>query len=272
MYARPGDVLAIVAVPFFLVVVFLAVGEPDRSLVLVLGDPSATSIVTAHFVHRSVDHLLDNVAAYALVVPTAYALALLSGSRRAFLVSFVGLLVAVPPTISALELLAVDRGVALGFSGVVMAFVGLLALQTGTYFASRLGGRADGPALGLFFAGLAFAAARTTSTTGAGIVLAGVAALVAGLFLRRAVGSMRLDGASIAWPSGGDGQFLAVAVVVLAVGVLVGFPADPGPAPIVVDRWGHLLGFAIGFLAPYLTFHVLGDAGEVAVSPPEVAP
>lgn len=271
--ARPGDVLAIVGVPLLLVAVLLAVGQPDRSLVLVHGDPTPASLVTAHFVHRSVGHLLDNVAAYALVVPTAYALALLSGGRRAFLVAFAGLLVAAPPTISALELLAVEGGVTLGSSGVVMAFVGLLALQTGTYFATRVDGvRADDTALGLFFAGLAFAAARMVSTSRAAIVLAGVAALVAGLFLRHAVGSIRLDGAPIAGLYTRDGQFAALALVVLAVGIVVGFPADPGPAPVVVDRWGHLLGFAIGFLGPYLSSHLVGGVADEVASPPEVAP
>lgn len=271
--ARRGDVLAIVGVPLFLAAVFLVVGAPSRSLVLEHADPTPTSIVTAHFVHRSPGHLVDNLAAYALVVPTAYALALLAATRRAFLVAFAGLLVAAPPVISALELLSVDRGVTLGFSGVTMAFVGLLAVQTGSYFSSRLGvGRERDPAPGLFFAGLAYAAARTVSTLGVAVVLAGGAALIAGLYLWRTFGAIRPGGAPVAGLRSGDGQFGALALVVFAVGIVVGFPAGPESAAVVVDTYGHLIGFAVGFLASSLAFHALGDAEGASLSLPEVAP
>lgn len=269
---RASDALAIVSVPVLLTAVFLAVGEPDRSLVLTVSEPTATSLVTAHFVHRSLAHLLDNLAAYALVVPTTYALALLSGTRREFVVAFVGLLVAAPPALSVMELLVVERGVVLGFSGLTMAFVGLLALQTGTYLESRLGaGWAGDPALALFFGGLAFAVARTASTFGARVALAGGAALVAGLYLRRSLRADRLAGAAAEGLRSVEGQFGALGLVVLAVGLVGGFPPGPEAGPVVVDTYGHLLGFAIGFLAPYLTFHVLGDASEEAHGPPEAA-
>lgn len=268
--SHTGDAVAIATVPAILVAIFLVVGAPDRSLVLSHAAPTGPSLVTAHFVHRSSTHLLENVAAYLLVVPTGYALAVLAGRRREFVVAFVGNLVLLPPVLSALGLFVFDHGVALGFSGVTMAFVGLVALQTGTYVEARLADRWNGDlAPALFFAGLAFVSVTTVTAYGPRVVLAGGAVAAAGFSLRGALDSLRPVRRSVEGIRSGAGQVGLLGLVVLLVGLIAGFPAAPDTGTVVVNRFGHFAGFVVGFLGPYLTFHVLGGRAGQGTTPPE---
>lgn len=267
---RTGDWIAIAAVPVLLVAIDAVGGVPDRSLVLSYAAPTPTSLVTAHYVHRSFTHLLDNLAAYVLVVPTAYAMAVISGRRREFLAAFVAYLVALPPVLSVLDLLVYDRGVTLGFSGVTMAFVGLVALQTGTYLEGEFVDGSEGdPVPGLFFAGLAIVAVRSVSPVELGFVAAGGAAALAGFYLRGSVASVRPIRQSIGGLRSGAGQLGALGLFVLVLGLFVGFPDAPGSGPVVVNQYGHFTGFVLGFLAPYLVFRVLGSQSRETDSRPE---
>jgi membrane associated rhomboid family serine protease len=256
---RPGDAVAIASVPAFLVAIFAFVGSPEPPLVLSHSEPAATALLTAHFVHRSLSHLLDNLIAYSLVVPTAYALASLGGRRREFLIAFVGNLFLLPPVLSGLGLLVLDRGVTLGFSGVTMAFVGLVALQSGTYLEERLTAFGDDdPAAALFFAGLALVALRTVASLGPRLVLASGAMAIAGFAVRGSLGSVLPVRRSLSGLRSDAGQLGALGVFVLGVGLLSGFPEGAGSGPVVVNTFGHFAGFVLGFVAPYLAFRVPG--------------
>lgn len=266
---RPRDAAAIASVPAVLVAIYALVGTPEPPLVLSHAEPAPTALLTAHFVHRSAAHLLDNLVAYALVVPTAYALALLAGRRREFLVAFLGNLLPLPLVISGLGLLVFDRGVTLGFSGVTMAFVGLVAFQSGTYLEARLAERGeDDLASALFFGGLALVVLRTVSSPGPRLVLASGAVAIAGFSVRGSLGSGRPVRRSLARLRSDAGKLGAFGVFVLGIGLLSGFPDGAGSGPVVVNTFGHFSGFVLGFVGPYVAFRVPGRSPGIANPPP----
>ena len=268
--AHPGDVLAIATVPALLVTTFAVVGGRDLSLALSYAQPTPTTLVTAHFVHRSLAHLVDNLAAYALVVPVAYALAVLGGGRREFVVAFVGYLLLLPVVISALGLLVFDRGVTLGFSGVTMAFVGLVPLQAGAYLEDRFAGAMDGHLdVAIFFGGLALVALRTVSPVGPRLALAGLGVAVAVVSVRGTVGSLPPLERSLDGLRSDAGQLGAAGLFVLVVGLVAGFPSGADAGPVVVNGFGHFVGYVVGFVAPYVAFRVLASPPVRTESSPE---
>lgn len=264
---RPLDLVAIAAVPSVLAVLFVLLGAAPEWLVLSADDPTALSVVGAHFVHRSADHLLANVAAYAFVAPTGYALAVLSGRRLAFLGWLLAAVLLLPPLLSGLILLGPDGGVTLGFSGVLMALVGLVPLFLGAYVERRFPADGTGTvAPGLFLLGLGLVAARTLPTPELRLGVASLAVL-AGLACVLAFGRSALHGGGrVASLRDRDGQVGLVGLGAFSAGLLVGFPGAPSAGPVVVNTYGHLLGYVLGFVVPYAASGILGAAatgGEV---------
>lgn len=261
---RALDVAVLGAVPSLLAVVFVGLdGTPDQ-LVLSYAEPTPASAVTAHFVHRSLGHLVANLATYGFVVPTGYALAVLSGRRREYAVASAGFLLVLPPVLSGLDLLVFDRGISQGFSGVTMAFVGMLPVFLGSFDARRLlGDRGSDVGPGLFFLGLGFIAARSVPAvaTRRAVVLASL--LIALVYLRGSLPSNPSLGGLRAFLWRQDGQLAIVAVSVFLVGLAVGFPLDQSGYPVVVNTYGHLLGYSFGFVVPYVTFRALGTSSAL---------
>lgn len=254
--ARVGDALAIVAVPAVLVIAFLLPDETASGLVLSHADPTPAATLTAHYVHLEAGHLLGNLSVYALVVPVAYLLCLFADRRREFFVAFVTYVLALPPVLSVLDLALLEDGVLLGFSGVLMAFVGFLPVAIVWY--AQVVADVDlhlDHAPGLFFLGLAAVALWTVPVTSLQLVLAGAAGL-AGLAYALSARSA-LDGIASRWTgAGGYPELGGAGLVAFAFGVAVGFPTGPVTDGVVVNYYGHLLGYAIGFIAAYVTFRL----------------
>lgn len=254
--SRPVDWAALLAVPGVLVAVFLLPDAVKQGLVLSHGDPRPAAALTAHYVHLSTDHLVGNLSVYALVVPVAYLLCLFAGHRRTFFLAFTTYLLALPPVLSALDLVLLDGGVLLGFSGVLMAFVGFLPLAV-VWYADRVAGLAldvdDAP--GLFFMGLAGISLWSVPVGPAQVLLAAVAGATG---LAYAVSARSaIDDATVEWP--GPGAYLELGgagLVAFTFGIAVGFPPMRVADGVVVDQYGHLLGYAIGFIAAYATVRV----------------
>ena len=253
---RPIDALALLGVPAVLVVGFLLPDAIASELALSHADPSPLAAVTAHYVHRSADHLVGNLSVYALVVPTGYLLCLLAGRRREFFVAFATYLLALPPVLSALDLALLPSGVVLGFSGVTMAFVGFLPVAIVWYVAAATGAAVDlDDAPALFFLGLAAIALWGVPTASFRALPAGAAGAIG---LAYALGARpAFDGASLRWSGpGGYLELGAAGIVAFAFGIAVGFPEGGAAEGVVVNQYGHLLGYAIGFVAAYVTFRL----------------
>jgi hypothetical protein len=278
--ARRSDALLLASVPAVLVGVFALPPATRESLVFEYAAPSLRTAFLAPFVHLDRVHLLVNLAGYALVVPIAYLLSLLSGHRRRFRVVLVSLVLACPALLSYLNLAVARDGVSVGFSGPLMALYGYLPLALAEYLEARFGiGPSRESAPVLFFLGTALIAGLTfrsvvanrvavpiagktvpvTPVLAAALVGLVAATLLAALLFGASVADRRPDllaefRAAVDVP--GDFEVLAVGGFLFLAVPFVTFPADPFRAGGVVNLYVHLVGYALGFIASYASVRV----------------
>jgi hypothetical protein len=255
---RPPDLLVILAVPLALAGVFVLPEGARRALAFSYADPTPVTAFAANFVHLEAGHLLANLGSYAPVVPLVYLLSALSGKRVRFLVVFATSLLAFPVALSYPNLAISRPGVAVNSSGITMAFVGFLPLALsdllGVHF--EIDSELD-LAGALFFVGMGLIAVlsvRTPVTYG----IAAAAALTAALFFLSVTDRHDRTCPDVHTAMRAGGYFeLATAAFVLFVGLpLSAFPIDPADGAAVVNLYVHLLGYALGFIVPYVTVHV----------------
>ncbi|EMA61563.1 hypothetical protein [Halorubrum kocurii] len=260
---RLVDLLALAAVPAVLAAVFALPESTRRSLAFAYADPTVRTAFTAHYVHLDTGHLAGNVAGYGLLAGVGYALAVLAGYRRFFVVAFATFLLAFPFALSALNLAVPRNAIGFGFSGINMAFAGLLPLLLGVYARERFfpGGSLSAlPAAFFPLVGwMALLALPVSPGSLDGSGLAGLATAVAGVLLgllyasstgirvRRALRAS--SRAAVSNP--GYGDLFAVGVVVVVGYPVVGFPGDPAGPGSVVNLYVHLLGFCLAFIGPF---------------------
>lgn len=260
------DAGLLAAVPVVLLVVFTLPSATRNAYVLQYSDPTVATMYASHFVHKTPTHLAANLAGYAAIVPAAYLCCLFADRRRLFRVSFVSFLVALPFGLSTLNLLYFEQAVAYGFSGVVMGYFGLLALSLYVYVAghTRVGidataAKPERHAPVAFFVGIATICLAISPATRATRWIGAAALLSAALYLRQLPGltgaADRLRAGVVGTPTGYL-ELGTVATVLYFGYPFVAFPADPVQAGAVVNLYTHLLGYALGFIAPY-TFQVL---------------
>ncbi|MFB6228704.1 MAG: hypothetical protein ABEH88_09120 [Halobacteriales archaeon] len=263
---HPVDLLAVLLVPVVLVLVFTLSTPTRESLALSTDAPTVVSAYAAHFVHLDSGHLSGNLAVYGVVVPTVYLLAALGDRRRAFLVPFLAVLLSFPFALSALHLVLDTPGRVLGFSGINMAFVGMVPLFE-TIYLSHLDGdvRLD-HAPALFFAGAAVIAFRLVPADPARVVLtvgAGAVALTFAGYAWREISSetiVELAGRSVEF------ELVAGGIVVFFLAVSLGFPENPARPDGFVGVYTHFLGYAAGFVLTYLALRI--NDPTVRVPPP----
>jgi membrane associated rhomboid family serine protease len=257
------DVAALVAAPLVLVGVFLLPAELRRSLVFDYTDPSLPTAFASAFVHLDTTHLLVNLATYGLVVPVVFVLSVVSGRRQQFFTAFVTFLLVLPVLLSYLNLAILRSSVAFGFSGVVMAFAGYLPLALAAYADVHFDiGPRTSLAPVLFFLALGLIAALSVQSVvpdnatvflgTSGLVIATLlSAVLYGVSVyQRGTGFVRKTRRAAAR----SGYFeLAVTGLVLVFALpFVGFPTDPTLGDGAVNLYVHLLGYALGFLVPYV--------------------
>lgn len=253
--AHPLDVVLLAVVPVVLVAAFALPASTREGLALAYDDPALVPAVASHFVHLSVGHLLVNVGGYLLVVSTAYLLSIASGRRRQFLVAFTVFVVAFPLALSGLNLLFSRPSVGVGFSGIVLAFVGYLPVAIVGTAGSRLRVPLDRHrSEWLFCFGLAVVALVTApSMVGAGIAaaagLAGVLFLLPVLDDWTPVHVRRLR-RSVARTD--TLELLLLGAVVYVGYLFVAFPADLSRGATVVNVYSHVLGYTLGFVTTHL--------------------
>lgn len=270
---RPVDVVCMLVVPVAMLAVYSLPVAVRRGYVFSYTDPTALTAFTAAYVHLERAHLLTNLGVYALVVPAVYLLSVLGGHRERFLVAFVTFVVAFPGVLSALNLAVARPAVGYGFSGVVLAFFGFLPLALAGHLHRRFGVSSElDLAAVLFFAGLGLVALLSPASpvTYGLAAAAGLAALLYGLPM--------LDGRSglvrnvrAATGAAGHVELSLVALVAFLVFPFVAFPPAPGAGAAVVNVYVHLLGYALGFMATYLTVQVIERIERTADCDPALA-
>ena len=247
--------LALALVPAVLLAVFALPRSVKLDYALRYTRPTLLTAYTMHFVHLGTSHLLANLVGYLLIVPLAYAFSALSGRRTWFYAGFATFIVAFPLALSGLNVLFARPRVGFGFSGLNMAFLGLLPLLLLSYVEVRLGALdATEHAPLLFFAGAAIIGVLTVSYSETGRVVVGLAGFTAMVYAR----PLWAEAASVrvalrrALDRPGAAELLCGGLVAFVAVLAAAFPADPvGDG--ILNVYLHVLGYCLGFMVPYVT-------------------
>lgn len=263
----PVDVLVLLSVPIALVAVFLLPVTTLQSLVFEYTDPTLLTAFAAPFVHLGVTHLAVNVLGYVLIVPVAYLLSVASGRRERFFVVFVTFVLVFPVLLSYLNLAVRRPTASVGFSGVIMAFVGYLPLALADYLDERADvGPSETVAPVLFFLGMALVAGlsiqsvqrdRATVLLGTGGLI--LTAILSALLYWLSAPDHAIDVyRKVRTTAGraGSVELLGFASVVFVSFFFVAFPPEVADGGTVVNVYVHLLGYALGFISTYATVEV----------------
>lgn len=251
-----------------LVGVFLAPVTVRRSLVFEYGDPSLVTALTANYVHFSLGHLATNVLSYLLVVTLAYLLSTYGGFGDLFRAASVAFLVGLAPALSLLNLAVPRPGTAYGFSGVTMAFYGLLCFSLGRYAERRVVGTRANLPQAVFLVAVALVGVVVGPSVPIRTGVAALALSAATLHVVSGDSLGRGDWAAVLGDETRGGLLVAGAVVVVA-SPAAAFPANPRFDGGVVNLYGHFLGFALGFISVWGTdqirrwMAVAGDTADV---------
>jgi len=250
------DILLISAIPAVLFVLSQLRDTRQRSLAFNPDTPTILSAFTAHFVHFDGPHLSGNLWLYLLVVPMIYLLFALSDSRRDFFATGFPILFVAPFLLSGLNLLLPRSGaIIVGFSGVAMAFVGVLPVALFRFLADRVPrsvGLTD--ALSLFFIGgalIAFRMAPIAIGLAIGIPAGLIAVLLAWRLLRK-IRPIQPGELGRTVRNTGYVELAATAPIIFLVATFMAFPADPFQYGGVIDLSTHLVGYLLGFMLAFV--------------------
>jgi len=261
-WLQPLDTLAVVLVPLVLGAVYRLPAETRRELAFEHADPSLVTAFAGTFVHLGPEHLLANVVTYVAAVSVALLFATMNGTRHRFYAAFGLFLVAFPVVLSYLNLAFVGPVVGIGFSGIVMAFVGYLPMAVAEYFEEHfeIGPRGDLAPL-LFIGSLALIGVlslrsiatdhpRATLATVGVTLLAALSALVYGRAVSHQTDRIcRKIRSGLAFP--GYVEMATVGIVLVGVVQFVAFPSNPTAGQRTLNIYTHLLGYALGFIIVY---------------------
>lgn len=132
------DLVLILAIPLLLSVVFFFPRPIQNGLYLDYGNPLLLTFWGSSFVHRGVNHLLNNLVAYCLVISIVYLLLAFARKQRLFRYTMISFLLVVPPLIALANIVFIGRGTGAGFSGIGSAFFGFLLLSIFVFVRSRI--------------------------------------------------------------------------------------------------------------------------------------
>lgn len=259
---RPVDVGVILSVPVVLSVVYLLPSTVSQSLVFDYTDPSLWTAFASSFVHLDLNHLLVNLTMYLLIVPVVYLLSVMSNSRRLFYSSFLTLLFAFPFVLSYLNLAAFRPAVGFGFSGIVMAFVGLLPVFLARFLQTAFGiGPERDIAPMFFFIGMALSSilsVRSVIPENSFVLVAsgGIALVAVFSAVLYALSAYRdgVSGRSKNWAAIGTAgytELAAISLVLFLAFPFVAFPSSVSTGGSQLNLYIHLLGYALGFITVY---------------------
>lgn len=250
------DLVVLAAVPLVLLGAYALPQEVKLRLALDYTDPTLLTAFASHFVHLSSTHLLSNLVGYLLVVPTGYALAVASGRRRQFLVVFTSFLLSFPFLLSGLNLLFPRSTVGVGFSGILLAFVGYLPFGfmtfVGTNFEGDVGARQS---RWLFFFGLALVAyIAAPGVYGLGLAAAAFLAGVRYLLpVVEAIDRRQLASWRATLTVSGYAELALLGGLVFLTYPFVAFPSGLVAGGSVLNVYTHALGFCLGYITTYVT-------------------
>ncbi|AZQ16083.1 rhomboid family intramembrane serine protease [Halorubrum sp. PV6] len=261
---QPIDIVAFLLPAALFLGVGLLPPELRQQLAFSYNDPDVLTALTANFAHADAVHLLRNLTAYLVVVPTVYLLSALAGRRQLFYTVFVVVFAVFPFVLSGLNLILPREALSLGASGLTLAFVGYLPVALAEYTRRRfpvVSVARRSIAAGLFFIGLVIVIPLAVAAVRPGLAAAlTIVALLAvigyGVTLRRS----GVDRSILREPLPGFLELGIWSIVVITAALITAFPADPLSASGLVNVYTHFLGYSLGFLSSYIAVLLLLDA------------
>lgn len=255
------DVFLLAVVPVALLVGYAIPSATKWTLAFDYTEPTLLAAYASYFVHFSQWHLLGNLLGYLLVVPTAYVLSVASDRRSQFLVVFTVFLLAFPFALSALNLAIPRSHTAVGFSAIIMAFVGYLPIGLFGVTAQRFNAPlTQQQSHWVFFFGLALVGYLGIPGD-LGQALAAAAVLAGVLFFLSVLEEFnqpRWSDLRGLLAREGDVELLLLGGVVFVAYPFVAFPSDATVSGGIVNLYGHALGFCLGYITTYVTVLVGG--------------
>jgi len=243
---------AAVPVFFVLVSIYHLPIITRRALVLDYRQPTLLTAYASHFVHLTWAHLVGNLVVFGLLFALGYWLAGVGRRRGLFYAATATYLVAFPLALSALNLALPRPRVGFGFSGIAMAFLGLLPLVLSAAVEERFPRTAaTRRAPGLFLLGLAVVSWFALPPSGVRPLAVVAIAVAAAVHLQRVPTADDLrDG--VRWLTAtADGGLVLAGLVALLLIPYAAFPADPTGDGTVLNIYSHFLGYCLGFIVPY---------------------
>ena len=248
------DAVILFVVPTVLLFVGNLPAETRQAFVFSYKNPTMLTGFTAHFVHLTRSHLLVNLTSYLVIAPIGYTLAVVSGRRVQYLTAFVAIILALPVTLSYLNLAFVRPRVGYGFSGVAMGLLGLLTVELFVYAGQIIACLRDEDAAGMFFAEVALIGAIVRPQTQATLVITGIAGVLTVGYAVIVVRQLRRNGdiwtARVRQP--GYLEIAAAAIILLIGFPFVAFPNSLTNDGTILNLYTHLLGFALAFVTAYI--------------------
>jgi len=258
------DVVLVLTLPLFIGLGYSLPLGVRESLVFNYTNPTPLAAFASAFIHFEIGHLTTNIGLYVLVVPILYILSALSGRQQQFRVFVFTALLVFPPVLSYLNLSIVRPSVTFGASGVIMAFVGYLPLVLSEYLDTNF----DIGPVGVFAPALFFASLGPISVLSLQsvllqnpTVLLGTAGLVLATVLSTTLYVLiaydQTDDARtklrFAMQATGHIDLIVLTVLLLFFALIIAFPANPQVDNGVLNLYEHFLGYALGFMTPYIT-------------------
>jgi len=260
---RPHDIVAILFPAAVLLGIGLLPPAMREQLAFSTTDPEVLTALTSNFAHADSTHLLRNLTAYLLVVPTAYLLSALADRRPLFYTVFIVVFAAFPFVLSGLNLVVPRDALSLGASGLTLAFVGYLPVALAEYVRHRfdvvnivrriLAG-------GVFFFGLVIviplAVAAVQPNLAVALTFVVLLAVVGyGVWLQ----GSGVNRSTLRGPPPGFLELGIWSTTIFAVALITAFPTDPLSEAGIVNTYTHFLGYALGFLSSYLAVLLISE-------------
>lgn len=136
---RRIDIVTLGIVPMILLLGFTLPAATQRNLIFDYQAPTILTAYSNHFMHISLVHLLVNLLGYGLIVAVTYALAMAANRRMQFFTVYLVFHLSIPFALSGMGLIWGWTGFRIGYSGILMAFLGYLPIVLLEFVGTQFG-------------------------------------------------------------------------------------------------------------------------------------
>lgn len=265
---RTVDLVLLSALPTVLLGIFVLPLSIRKEFLLSFRNPTLIDAYVSNFVHLTINHLLVNLLTYFILVPTVYLCFLFADERRRFLTSYIYFVTILPFLLSLMSAFSTKPLFGFGFSGINMAFFGLLPVGLVVYYREHFASGLDlDHAIILFFSGALTITALAAPIQQNVIVAVGLAVSGTGIYgqdLLEKVSEISIEGIYRMYTEDpvGYGELATAGAIIFICLPLVMFPPQRMSESGLLNYYIHFLGYCFGFISSFGTFRLLSSVNE----------